>query len=61
MTQVLRLCVNGPYDPGAAPAGLNRMVASAAASPDIATVEALLTDTQTAVAAIFDEIIGSPA
>ena len=61
LTQVLRLCVNGPYDPGAAPAGLNRMVASAAASPNIATVEALLTDTQTAVAAIFDEIIGSPA
>ena len=61
VTQVLRLCVSGAYDPATAPAGLNRIVASAAASPDIATMEALLADTQAAVAALFDEIVGSPA
>jgi [glutamine synthetase] adenylyltransferase / [glutamine synthetase]-adenylyl-L-tyrosine phosphorylase len=61
VTQVLRLCVNGPFDPASAPAGLSRIVASAAACPDIATMEALLADSQAAAAAIFDEIIGNPA
>jgi glutamate-ammonia-ligase adenylyltransferase len=61
ITQVLRLCVNGPYRPDAAPAGLNRIVASAAAAPDIAAVEALLGDSQAAVAALFDRKIGTPA
>ncbi len=60
ITQVLRLCVSGPYAPAAAQAGLNRIVASAAAAPDIATVEALLADSQVAVAGAFDQIIGNP-
>ncbi len=58
ITQVLRLCVAGSYDPAASPAGLNQMVASAAILPDIKSAEALLSDTQQRVAAIFDEIIG---
>jgi hypothetical protein len=40
------------------PAGLNRIVASAAAAPDIATTEALLAETQSRVAGIFDQLIG---
>jgi glutamate-ammonia-ligase adenylyltransferase len=58
LTQVLRLCVSGAYDPANSPAGLNRIVASAAAAPDIATTEALLAETQARVAGIFDELIG---
>jgi [glutamine synthetase] adenylyltransferase / [glutamine synthetase]-adenylyl-L-tyrosine phosphorylase len=58
ITQVLRLCVAGAYDPATSPAGLNQMVASAAILPDIKSAAALLSDTQQRVAAIFDEIIG---
>ena len=35
ITQVLRLCVTGTYDPARSPAGLNQLVASAAGVPDI--------------------------
>jgi glutamate-ammonia-ligase adenylyltransferase len=58
ITQVLRLCVSGAYDPAVSPAGLNRIVAGAAAAPDIATTEALLIETQARVAGIFNELIG---
>ena len=58
LTQVLRLCVSGAYDPAAAPSGLNRLVAGAAGLPDIAATEALLADTQAEVAGIFSARIG---
>ncbi len=58
LTQVLRLCVSDAYDPDRSPAGLNRIVANAAACPDIATAETLLADTTAEVAAIFDRLIG---
>jgi len=59
VTQVLRLCVTGQYDPAHSPAGLNRIVASATETPDIAAAESLLAETQTRVAALFDEKIGA--
>ena len=58
LTQVLRLCLTDAYIPAGSPSGLNRILASAAASPDIATAEALLVDTQSRVAEIFDRLIG---
>jgi glutamate-ammonia-ligase adenylyltransferase len=58
LTQVLRLSVAGAYDPGDAPAGLNRIVASVAGMPDIAAAEALLADTQSRIASLFDDILG---
>jgi glutamate-ammonia-ligase adenylyltransferase len=58
LTQVLRLCVTGPYDPEKVPSGLNRIVASATAAPDIGSAEALLGDTQAQVAAVFSRLIG---
>ncbi len=58
LTQVLRLCVETTYAPEQSPSGLNRIVASAAACPDIGTAEALIQDTQARVAGIFDEVIG---
>ena len=60
LTQVLRLCVDGPYDPANSVPALNQLVASAAACPDIPTAESLLADNQAIVAAIFDAIIGKP-
>jgi glutamate-ammonia-ligase adenylyltransferase len=58
LTQVLRLCVDGPYEPEKSLPALNQLVASAAASPDIPTAEALLADTQGQVAGHFDRLIG---
>jgi glutamate-ammonia-ligase adenylyltransferase len=61
LTQVLRLCLNEGYDPRTATAGLNRIVTSTAACPDVATVEALLGETQAVVSVAFDGIIGKPS
>ena len=58
ITQVLRLCVSGAYDPATSPAGLNQIVAGAAIVPDIKSAESLLAETQWRVAAIFDAVIG---
>jgi glutamate-ammonia-ligase adenylyltransferase len=58
LTQVLRLCVSGPYDPKAVPSGLNRIVASASTMPDIGSAEALLGETQVQVAKLFSRFIG---
>lgn len=58
LTQVLRLCLEGAYEPGRALPALNQMVASAAGSPSIAAAEALLFETEGQVAALFDEMVG---
>ena len=58
LTQVLRLCVAGSFDPDNAPHGLRDLLLNAAASPDLATTEALLADHRLKVAAMFDELIG---
>jgi [glutamine synthetase] adenylyltransferase / [glutamine synthetase]-adenylyl-L-tyrosine phosphorylase len=58
LTQVLRLCVDGPYEPAKSLPALNLLVASAAGAPDIASAEALLADTQVEVAALFDRLVG---
>jgi glutamate-ammonia-ligase adenylyltransferase len=58
LTQVLRLCLDGPYDPAKVPGGLNLLVANAAAVPDIAQTEALLAETQSRVAALFRKLVG---
>jgi glutamate-ammonia-ligase adenylyltransferase len=60
LTQVLRLCVDGPYEPAKSLPALNQLVASAAGCPDIATTETLLADSQAQVALIFDQLIGKP-
>ncbi|HTN97803.1 MAG TPA: bifunctional [glutamine synthetase] adenylyltransferase/[glutamine synthetase]-adenylyl-L-tyrosine phosphorylase [Nordella sp.] len=58
LTQVLRLCVSRPYNPKQVPAGLNRIVASASAMPDIASAEALIAETQAQVAELFSRLVG---
>jgi glutamate-ammonia-ligase adenylyltransferase len=58
ITQMLRLCVDGPFDPAKALPALNRLVATSAAAPDIRAAEALLAESQAEVARIFDRLVG---
>ena len=58
LTQVLRLCLSGPFDPKTAGGELLRLLARAADLPDFATLEPHLAETQTKVRASFNRIIG---
>jgi glutamate-ammonia-ligase adenylyltransferase len=61
LTQVLRLCVDGPYDPQTSLPALNQLVASAAACPGIPAAAELLAESQAQVATIFGQVIGNPS
>jgi glutamate-ammonia-ligase adenylyltransferase len=58
LTQVLRLCLSGPFDPKAAAPGLIGLLARAADVPDFATLDAFIVETQAKVRASFDRILG---
>jgi len=58
LTQLLRLCVAGRFEPAAAPEGLRRLVAQAAEAPDFNTAEATVADAQACVARLFDRLLG---
>ena len=58
LTQILRLCLAGPFDPKAAGPGLLKLLARAADLPDFATLEAHLAETQVRVRACFVRILG---
>ncbi len=57
LTQVLRLCLDGPFDPKAAPRGLDHLLCQVADLPDLNRVEAHLRDTQTRVLAVFGRLL----
>jgi glutamate-ammonia-ligase adenylyltransferase len=61
ITQILRLCLPGGFDPKAAGAGLLRLLARAADVPDFATLDVTLADTQSKVRASFLRILRSAA
>ena len=58
LTQILRLCLAGPFDPKAAGAGLLHLLARAADVPDFASLDATLIETQTKVRESFVRILG---
>jgi glutamate-ammonia-ligase adenylyltransferase len=58
LTQVLRLCLPGPFDPKTARAGLLRLLARAADVPDFATLDAHIVEIQAKVRASFTRILG---
>jgi len=58
LTQILRLCLSGPFDPASAGQGLLRLLARAADVPDFATLDAYLVETQEKVRASFVRILG---
>lgn len=59
LTQILRLCLPGPFDPKTAGAGLLGLLARAADLPDFATLDAHLAETQSRVRKIFIRILGA--
>lgn len=59
LTQILRLCLSGPFDAKTAGPGLLRLLARAADVPDFATLDATLIETQAKVRASFVRILGA--
>jgi len=57
LTQVLRLCLDDPFDPGKAPQGLRSLLARAGNAPGFAQLEAELIAREAEVAALFDRLI----
>jgi glutamate-ammonia-ligase adenylyltransferase len=60
LTQILRLCLPGPFDPKTAGAGLLGLLARAADLPDFVTLDAHLAETQQKVRESFTRILGAP-
>jgi glutamate-ammonia-ligase adenylyltransferase len=58
LTQILRLCLPGPFEPKTAASGLLQLLARAADVPDFATLDATLIDMQSRVRASFVRILG---
>jgi len=61
LSQILRLCLSGPFDPKKTDPGLLRLLARAADVPDFATLEAHVTETQTHVRERFERLLGPVA
>jgi [glutamine synthetase] adenylyltransferase / [glutamine synthetase]-adenylyl-L-tyrosine phosphorylase len=61
ITQILRLSVEGEYDPARATPALNQAICRAALMPDIPSTEALLDETAEKMRLIFNKVIGEPA
>lgn len=58
LTQVMRLAIDGPFNPQEAPRGVQRLVAEAAGLPEISRVAAHLAALQAGVRASFERIVG---
>ena len=58
LTQILRLCLAGPFDPKTAGQGLLQLLARAADLPDFASLNAHVIETQQKVRASFTRIVG---
>jgi glutamate-ammonia-ligase adenylyltransferase len=59
LTQILRLCLPGQFDPKAAAPGLSGLLTRAADVPDFATLDAFVGETQSKVRASFNRILGA--
>jgi [glutamine synthetase] adenylyltransferase / [glutamine synthetase]-adenylyl-L-tyrosine phosphorylase len=57
LTQVLRLCLDDPFDPAKAPQGLRSLLARAGNAPGFAQLEAELVAREAEVAALFEGLI----
>jgi glutamate-ammonia-ligase adenylyltransferase len=58
LTQILRLCLSGPFDPETASSELLGLLVRAADVPDFATLEAHVLETQAQVRASFTRVLG---
>lgn len=59
LSQVLRLCLDGPFDPETVPLGLKSLLLRAADVPDFTQLESLVADTQAMVKSIYDQVVVS--
>ncbi|AVA20845.1 bifunctional [glutamine synthetase] adenylyltransferase/[glutamine synthetase]-adenylyl-L-tyrosine phosphorylase [Rhizobium sp. NXC24] len=57
LSQLIRLCVDGPFDPDKAPSGLIELVCRAGDCPDIKTLEAELKRLSKAVRKVFQSVV----
>ena len=57
LTQVLRLCLDGPFEPAKAPEGLKTLLARAGEVPDFQRLEADLAAREAEVAGLFDALV----
>jgi glutamate-ammonia-ligase adenylyltransferase len=60
LTQILRLCLSGPFDPKTAGAGLLGLLCRAADLPNFATLNAHVAETQHKVRASFNRVLNAP-
>lgn len=58
LTQILRLCFEGPFDSAEAPQGLKALLAQVSGEPDFERLEVRLGQCEEEVGALFDEIFG---
>jgi glutamate-ammonia-ligase adenylyltransferase len=57
LTQILRLCLDEPFDPAKAPEGLRSLLARAGNAPQFEALEAELVAREAEVAGLFDRLI----
>jgi glutamate-ammonia-ligase adenylyltransferase len=57
LTQILRLCLDGAFDPKTSRPGLRALLARASGLPDFSALDADLADRQARVRAIFDRLV----
>lgn len=57
LTQILRLCYEGQFDPEEAPHGLKSLLAQAAGEQDFARLEIRLQETEAAVTGLFNQLL----
>jgi glutamate-ammonia-ligase adenylyltransferase len=57
LTQVLRLCLDGPFDAANAPDGLKALLARTGEAPDFPRLEADLAAREAEVASLFEELV----
>ncbi|MCA6116250.1 bifunctional [glutamine synthetase] adenylyltransferase/[glutamine synthetase]-adenylyl-L-tyrosine phosphorylase [Bradyrhizobium sp. WSM 1738] len=58
LTQILRLCVTGKFNPATAGENLLRVMARAGDTPDFSTLEARVRETQAEVRRVFQALVG---
>ena len=57
LSQIIRLCIDGPFDPAKAPRGLAQLLCQAGDAPDLARLELTLREAQHDVKTQFDAIM----
>jgi glutamate-ammonia-ligase adenylyltransferase len=57
LNHILKVCLQDEFDPESAPEGLNSLLLRAADMPDIAVLDAALSDAQKSVKSVFNQVV----